>query len=69
MVSSGVAAAVVIAGCAQVSTTRLEIFPAHFHLRVGEQIRYSVFQRRDGALSWVNDYRLAPKDPAAAPGL
>ncbi len=64
MVFCCAAAAVVIAGCAQAPPARLEIFPAHSHLRVGEQIRYSVFQRRDGTLSQVEDYRLAPKDPA-----
>ena len=64
MVFCCAAAAFVIAGCAQAPPARLEIFPAHSHLRVGEQIRYSVFQRRGGTLRQVEDYRLAPEDPA-----
>ena len=60
----GVAAAVVIGSCAQVPPTRLEVFPAHSQLRIGEQIRYSVFQHLDGAPSQVEEYRLVPEDPA-----
>ena len=63
LVCFGVAATVVIAGCAEASLTPLEIYPDHTRLRVGEQIHYSVLQRQDGVLSWVKDYSLAPEDP------
>lgn len=59
-----VAVAVAVAGGVQTSPARLEIFPDHTRLRVGEQIRYSVFQRRYGALLWADGYRLVPDDPA-----
>ena len=59
----GVAAAVVIAGGVQRSSPRLEIYPEHTRLRVGEKIHYSVFRRDDGALNWVDGYSLEPKDP------
>ena len=59
-----VAATVAIAAGVQTSPTRLEIFPDHTRLRVGEQIRYSVFQRQGGALTWAENYTLTPRDPA-----
>ena len=60
----GVAATVVIASGVQRSSPRLEIYPEHTRLRVGEQIHYSVFRRDHGALNWADDYSLEPKDPA-----
>ena len=60
----GVATTVVIAGGVQRPSPRLEIYPKHTRLRVGEQIHYSVFRRDDGAHNRVDDYSLEPKDPA-----
>lgn len=57
-----VAAAVALAGCFQEPPARLEVFPDHTRLRVGEQIRYSVYRRQDGALTAVDDYNLTPED-------
>ena len=42
---------------------RLEVFPEHTRLRVGDLIRYSVFQHQAGALTQVEDYTLTPTDP------
>ena len=64
LVCVGVAATVVIAGGVQTSPARLEIFPNETRLRVGEQIRYSVFQRQGGALAWAESYTLTPRNPA-----
>ena len=64
LVCVGVAATVVIAGGVQTSPARLKIFPNHTRLRVGEEIRYSVFQRQGGTLTWAENYTLTPRDPA-----
>ena len=55
-----VAATVAIAAGVQTSPTRLELFPDHTRLRVGEQIRYSVFQYQGGALTWAENYTRTP---------
>ena len=66
LVFCSAAATVAIACGFQTSPAPLEIFPDHTRLRVGEQIRYSVYRRQDGALSGVDDYSLAPEDPTVA---
>ena len=58
-------AAMFFIGCGvETPSKQLEVYPDQTRLRVGELITYSVFQRQDGALSQVEDYILAPKDPA-----
>lgn len=64
LVLSSVAATVVIASCVQTPLARLEVYPAHSRLRVGDQIHYTVMHRRDGAPNFVEDYSLESKDPA-----
>ncbi len=59
----GVAAIAVIACGIETSPARLEVYPQQTRLRVGDRINYSVYQRDDGALSTVENYSLAPKDP------
>ena len=60
---ASVAAAIVMAGCAPAPQSRLEIYPAHSRLDVGDQIHYSVMYRRDGAPKFVEAYSLESKDP------
>ncbi len=64
LVFSSVAVTVVIASCAQTPQARLEIYPTHSRLQVGDQIHYTVMYRRDGAPNFVEDYSLESKDPA-----
>ena len=64
LVLSSVAATVVVASCVQTPLARLEVYPAHSRLRVGDQIHYTVMHRRDGAPNFVEDYSLESKDPA-----
>ena len=64
LVCGGLVTAVAVAAGFQASPGRLEVFPDHTRLRVGEQIRYSVFRREGAALSWADDYSLLPEDPA-----
>lgn len=59
-----VAAAVGVAVGLQTSPAPLEIFPDHTRLRVGEQIRYSIFQHEHEPLSEAGGYSLVPEDPA-----
>ena len=61
-VCCSVAAAVAGSGAFQEPSAQLEIFPNHTRLRVGEQIRYSVYRRQGGVLTAVNDYYLIPED-------
>ncbi|HSF18186.1 MAG TPA: hypothetical protein VLK65_21810 [Vicinamibacteria bacterium] len=61
---SRVAATVVIASCTRTQQSPLEIYPEHSRLRVGDQIHYTVMYQRDGAPSFVEDYRLESRDPA-----
>ena len=61
---ASVAAAIVMAGCAPAPQSRLEIYPAHSRLDVGDQIHYTVMYRRDGAPKFVEAYSLESKDPA-----
>ena len=58
-----VAAMFVIACARETPPAALEVYPDHTRLRVGDLIRYSVFQRQDGAAIPVKDYSLTPKDP------
>src|SRR5262245_10951046 len=64
LVFSTVAATAVIASCAHTAQSRLEIYPAHSRLRVGDQIHYTIIYRRDGAPNFVKNYSLESKDPA-----
>ena len=59
----GVATIAVTACGIETPPTRLEVYPDQTSLHVGDVINYSVYQRDDGALSPVEDYSLAPKDP------
>ena len=59
----GVAAILVIASCTQTPQSRLEVYPEQSHLRVGDQIHYTVMYRRDGAPNFVEDYSLESLDP------
>ena len=56
-----VAAAVGVAVGLQTSPAPLEIFPDHTRLRVGEQIRYSIFQHEHEPLSEAGGYSLVPR--------
>ena len=59
-------ATALLAACDPRPGGRLEIYPNHARLRVGEQIRYSVFLDHDGERSQVEGYSLVPEDPAVA---
>ncbi len=56
--------AAAVASGSEMSPSRLEIFPHHTQLRVGEQIHYSVFQQEGESLKKVGDYSLVPDDPS-----
>ena len=64
MVCCCIAAAVAVTDGLQTSPAPLEIVPNHTRLRVGEQIRYSVFQHEHEPLSEAGGYSLVPEDPA-----
>lgn len=56
--------AIFVTGCGvETPLARLETYPDLTRLRVGELIRYSVFQHQAGALTQVEDYTLTPADP------
>ena len=59
----GVSAIFVIACGAGTPLAQLEVYPDQTRLRVGELIRYSVYQRKAGAPIRVEDYTLTPTDP------
>ena len=58
-----VAAMFVIACAVETPPAQLEVYPDQTRLRVGDLIRYSVFQRQDGASTQMEDYSLTPLDP------
>ncbi len=64
LVFSSIAATVVISDCAHTTQAHLEIYPAHRRLLVGDQIRYTILYRRDGAPKFVENYSLESKDSA-----
>lgn len=63
IVSAGIAAALLLSVAVQSSPERLQVYPNHTRLPVGEQIRYSVFHLQEGGPKQVEDYSLTPEDP------
>ena len=60
----GIAATVLLSVTVESSPARLEVYPNHTRLPVGEQIRYSVFQSQEEGLTQLEDYSLTPRNPA-----
>lgn len=63
----------VLSSCGHTSAESVGLYPEHTSLRVGERIHYSIlqledgkpiFEQEDGAPTFIENYRLIPKNPA-----